>query len=118
MYKFLLGLFLCCCSTSLGFADSYTRGNYTCESFKDAEFRHKYDPDSIYAQMGYAKCLILKGEDAKGLSILNHIVDRHNQVNAAYTLADYIKTGGKFRGLDEGKVDEAISASTREFFFF
>ena len=116
MYKFLLALFLCCCSSSLGFADSYSRGNYTCESFKDAEFSHKYDPDNIHIQMWYAKCLILKGDDAKGLAMLNHIVDRHNQVNAAYTLADHIKTGGKFRGLDEEKVDEAISASQRVLF--
>ena len=114
--KLLTTLFLLAFS-SLVLADTYSRGIYTCESFQRAEYLLKEDPSNIYYRWEYGLCLILKGEDEKGLYILNHILDQDsNQVGIAFTLARYIRSGGQFKGLDREKIDEAISAYQRVLF--
>ena len=116
--KLLITFFLLAFSSlGLGLADTYTKGVYTCESFQRAELLLKKDPSDIYYRWEYGLCLILKGEKEKGLYILNHIVDQDsNQVGIAFTLADYIRSGGEFTGLDKEKIDEAISAYQRVLF--
>ena len=113
---FALILFLLVFSP-LSLANIYTRGNHTCENFNAMESLYKREPENIASKTGYAECLILKGEDERGLYMLNHILDQDpNQVYVAYILAIYIKTGGEFTGLDKEKLDEAISAYQRVLF--
>jgi len=59
----------------LGFSDSYQKGYYYCDSFKEAEEEYKTSPN-FFSGMGYAKCLILKGRVNEGLSILYNIVNQ------------------------------------------
>ena len=110
--RFLLGILWLSLSCS-AFADSYTRGNYHCGSFSEAEKTYKNNPDGVHSRVGYAACLILKGEDDKGLRILNQVVKQDNDVNAAFTLAEYIETGGTFKNTDNDKLNEAIKAHQR-----
>ena len=111
--RFLLGILWLSLSCS-AFADSYTRGHYHCDSFSEAEKTYKNNPDGVHSRVGYAACLILKGEDDKGLRILNQVVKQDNDVNAAFTLADYIETGGTFKNtIDNDKLNEAIKAYQR-----
>ena len=58
---------LLCFSTS-GFANSYSRGNYSCKGFKEAEQNYRSNPENIHARIGYAHCLLTKGEDSKALA--------------------------------------------------
>ncbi len=106
-----IGLIFTC---RLGFADYYKRGGLICDSFKEAEQDYLADPDSPYTQGGYAICLIAKGEDDKGLSILYHVADFHQFVSAAHLIAKYIASDGKFKsGNATEKVNEAITAYFR-----
>ena len=106
---FALLLFLLVLSP-LSLANTYTRGSHTCKNFNAIESLYKREPKNISYQEGYASCLILKGEDERGLYMLNHILDRDpNQVDIAFTLALYVRSGVQFTGLDKKKIDEAIS---------
>ena len=100
------------------FADNYYRGDYSCEGFKEMEQLYRSDPESIPLRKGYAQCLITKGEDSEGMSILYNIIDRHNNVKAAFMIAEYIETGGTFEGrIDKHNINEAIEAYGRVVFF-
>ena len=100
------------------FADNYYRGNYSCEGFKEMEQLYRSDPESIPLRKGYAHCLITKGEDSEGMSILYHIADRHNDVKAAWVIAEYIHSGGTFEDrIDKHNINEAIEAYGRVVFF-
>lgn len=75
------------------FADSYSRGHYHCESFSEAEKLIKASPASVHSRMGRAHCLFARGRDGdhqEALAILHPVIDRHNNVNAAFMLAEYI----------------------------
>ena len=112
----LITLFLLAFS-SLVLADTYSRGIHSCGSFRRAKFLLEKEPDNLSYQRRYGLCLILKGEDEKGLYMLNHIVEKDpNRVYVAYILADYMKTRGQFKGLDKEKIDEATSAYQRVLF--
>ena len=64
-------------------------------------------------------CLIAAGRDSEGLSVLHHLVNRHNDVQAASMLAKYIASGGALDGktVDDNKVDEGIEAYNRVLLF-
>ncbi len=103
-----IGLIFTC---RLGFADYYKRGGWICNSFKEAEQDYSANPESKYTQAGYALCLIAKGEDDKGLSILYHSADFNQNVYAAFLIASYIGSDGAFENaLATEKVNEAITA--------
>ena len=101
-------------ASTAAFANSYERGNWLCGDFSRAERNHRADPQSIHYRMGYGGCLILKGEDHRGLAILHNIVNHSDQparVEAAWMLAEYIDSGGNFGDtIDEDNIDKAIEA--------
>ncbi len=112
MFKYF-GILLIFILPSLSFSQNYYRkGNIICDTdFKKAKEWYINEPDNNYAKKGYAKCLIAKGEGAKGFSILQAIIRKHNDVSAAYTLAQYIESDGRLdSSIDEDTVDEAIAA--------
>ena len=102
-------------------ANSYTRGNWICGDFKDAERDYRSDPEEINGRIGYALCLITRGDDSQGMAILHNIVDNSThpaRVKAAWMLANYISTGGTFENTtDENNIIEAIEAYKRIVFF-
>ena len=97
--------------SSFTWADYYKRGIRICESFEEAERDYREDPENVHEQARYAICLVLKGEDAEGLSRLYHLRDYKNNVYAAHFIAHYIKSGGAF-GMDSDKrhYNKAIEA--------
>ena len=103
------------------FANSYSRGNWTCIDFKKMEQTYRSDPEDIYFQRGYARCLITRGEDTQGMAILHNIVENNNhpaRVGAAWMVANYISTGGTFEDTtDKNNIIEAIEAYKRIVFF-
>ena len=103
------------------FANSYERGNYLCRDFMDAEQDYRADPTNVHNRMGYAHCLLTKGEDTQGMAILHNIVDNSThpaRVEAAWMVATYISTGGTFEDTtDENNIIEAIEAYKRIVFF-
>ena len=104
-------------SIPVALSDNYYRGGYSCEGFREMERLYRSDPESIHLRMGYARCLLVKGEDTEGLSILHNIADQHNQVRAAFIIAEYTKSGGKFTiDIDENNINEAIDAFGRVIF--
>ncbi len=112
MFKFLI-IFLIFVLPSLSFSQVYRRGSLICDmgDFKEAKEWYINEPDNNYAKKAYAECLIAKGEGAKGFSILQAIIRKHNDVYAAFTLAHYIETNGRFDGsIDKDTIDEAIAA--------
>ncbi len=110
MFKYF-GILLIFILPSLSFSQNYRRGNYTCTDFKEAREWYRNEPDNNYAKKSYAECLITKGEGAKGFSILQAIIRKHNDVSAAFVLANYIESGGRLDGsMDKDTIDEAIAA--------
>ncbi len=106
-----IGLIFAC---RFSFADYYKRGGLICNDFKEVEQNYSADPDSPWDQNMYALCLIAKGEDDKGLSILYHVADFHQFVPSADLIAYYIASDGKFEsGNATEKVNEAITAYFR-----
>ena len=114
-------VFLLFSLSPLGFANSYSRGNWLCEDFKDMEQSHRSEPENILLQRGYAHCLITRGDDLRGLNILHNIVDNNThpaRVGAAWMLANYLSSGGTFEDtIDENNIDEAVKAYKRVVFF-
>ena len=111
-------------AASPAFANSYSRGNWDCSDFRGAEQRYKSDPDDIYWQLGYAGCLITRGQgndDAQGMNILHNIVESSTErarVKAAWMIANYVKTGGTFEDTtDDDNINEAIEAYGKVVFF-
>ncbi len=110
MFKYF-GIPLIFILPSLTFGQSYTRGNFTCDDFAEMKEWYRNEPDDNYAKKAYAECLIAKGEGAKGFSILQAIIRKHNDVSAAFMLAQYIGTDGRLdSSIDEDTIDEAIAA--------
>ena len=111
MFRFYI-LILLFSLPSLSFAGGYyEKGNYICEDFEEAEHLHNKYPDRVGFEIMYAECLIVKGpkyNEDKGLAILHNVVNRYGDVGAAFTIADYERTGGTFEKRDENKINEAI----------
>lgn len=97
--------------SSFASANYYKKGNQVCEDFKEAENLYKADPEAVYAEFGYARCLVIKGEDATGMNILYRLRDYKNSVAAARMIAKYIQSGGTFEAtFDDQSYDEALEA--------
>ncbi len=111
MFKYF-GILLIFILPSLSFSQVYRKGNFICDmGFKELKEWYRNEPDNNYAKKAYAECLIAKGEDTKGISILQAIIGQHNDVSAAFMLAEYIVTDGRLDSvIDEDSVDEAIAA--------
>ena len=89
-------------------AETYHRGNQSCD-FSIAKDYYKQDSENLRHQTLYASCLIIKGEDAQGLSMLYPLADFKSQVNASFFLAEYLSTEGKFTAHVSNKdINEAI----------
>ncbi|MDE0092667.1 MAG: hypothetical protein OXN83_05240 [Oligoflexia bacterium] len=85
----------------------YERGSRVCTD-KSEEY-YKQDSEDIGNQYLYAACLVIKGEDAKGLAMLYHLSDHQSSVTASFFLADYLETDGRFMApSSEKNLDEAI----------
>ena len=115
-----LACLLLAVSTS-GFADNYSRGNWVCVGFNRTEQNYRADSTNIYYRMGYALCLLTRGDDSQGMAILHNIVDHSThpaRVKAAFMVAEYISTGGTFEDtIDKDNINEAIEAYGRVIFF-
>ncbi len=110
MFRFLI-IFLIFVISPLSFSQNYRRGNQQCSDFKKAKEWYRNEPDNNYAKKAYAECLMAKGEGAKGFSILQAIIRKHNDVSAAFVLAHYIESGGRLdSSIDKDTIDEAIAA--------
>ncbi|MCZ0933105.1 MAG: hypothetical protein OXJ52_08135 [Oligoflexia bacterium] len=98
----LLGVF-----SLSSWAERYERGNKACTNKSEEYYRQ--DSENIRYQYLYGACLVIKGQDAKGLVILYHLADHKSLVTANYFVADYLGTDGKFADpLTRFKIDEAI----------
>ena len=114
-------MFLFFSLSPLGFANIYSRGNWSCTDFKNMEQTYRSDPENIYFQRGYARCLITRGDDTQGMAILHDIVkysDHPGRVGAAWMIANYLSSGGTFEDvIDENNINEAIKAYGKVVFF-
>ena len=85
------------------------------------EQNHRSDPEEINGRIGYALCLLTRGDDSQGMAILQNIVDHSTEperVKAAWMVANYISTGGTFEDtVDKDNINEAIKAYGRVIFF-
>ena len=87
----------------------FTRGLKSCD-FSVAENYYQQDPNDLSNQVLYAVCLVIKGDDAKGVPMLYHLADQKSSVKANFFLAEYLKTDGRFNGILTTKtLDEAIN---------
>ena len=77
-------------------AEVYKRGKRSCD-FASAEEYYKQDSKDIGNQVYYAHCLIIKGEDSKGLSMLYHLADHKSSHIASFFLALYLETDGDLK---------------------
>ena len=85
----------------------YQRGYRAC-SDKSEEY-YKQDSENIEYQYLYASCLVIKGEDSKGLPQLYLLADHNSSLTANFFLADYLWTDGRFENLiTEKNLNEAI----------
>lgn len=99
-------------------SQSYTKGRYVCEDFSTAERNYKNSPTNIFYLSTYATCLVLKGEDEKGMSFIHLLADKYKHVFSAFLIADYTAnrdlTPIQVEQWEEEKViDETISAYER-----
>ncbi len=111
MFKYF-GFLLIFILPSLSFSQNYRKGHFICSlDFKEAKEWYRNEPDNMYAKGAYGHCLIAKGEGAKGFSILQAIIRKHNDVSSAYAIAQYIESDGRLDGvIDKDTIDEAIAA--------
>ena len=75
--------------------------------------------ESFILEGAYASCLLIRGEDdVQALNILESLAFKHNDVHAAYTIADYTASGGTLdtSTLEENNFDEALLAYGRVLF--
>lgn len=86
---------------------NYRRGKRVCTD--ESEERFKYDSEDLDNRYFYASCLVIKGEDSKGLPMLYILADQHSHVLASDFLANYLRTDGRFElPLTHVAVDESI----------
>ena len=76
-------------------AEIYKKGGQSCD-FVSTEEHYKADSEDIGNQVYYASCLVIKGEDSQGLSMLYHLADHKSSHTASYFLAHYLETDGHF----------------------
>ena len=107
-------------SSSLSFATSYSQGNEICGDFEGAKANYEMDTENITYQYIYAYCLILKGEDNKGLILMHPLAGYYNHIPSAFFIARYIKSGGRIDQIglimDRYNIEKAIQAYFRVLF--
>ena len=87
----------------------FTRGMESCD-FSVAENYYQQDPNDLSHQVLYAICLVIKGDDAKGVPMLYHLADQKSSVKANFFLAEYLSTDGRLANpLTTKTLDEAIN---------
>ena len=105
------------CFGSYSWGDVYKKGEHVCSNFEEIKQLLRRDPKDISLEIGYAICLVLRGQGndvAEGMRSLYHKVERHNHVFAALFIAEFIESGGDFQiPIDENKINEAIHAYGR-----
>ena len=75
------------------------------------------EPKNITYQFIYGYCLVIKGEDNKGLSILYPLSEYYNNIPSAFFIAKYIDTGGEMDStIDRDNIEKAIQAYFRVLF--
>ena len=85
----------------------YKKGKYTCTDKYEIYF--KQNPQNLDAQYFYYSCLVIKGQDDKGLSQLDLLSQNRRHLLASDFLANYYETDGNLDNyFTETKVDEAI----------
>lgn len=106
---------LCIGLAAPSFANYYKRGGAECKDFEGVKRDHQKYPESFSLEYNYALCLLVRGDDdVQALNILENLALRHNDVLAAFVLADYTATGGTFgSNLDPNNFDEALPAYGR-----
>ena len=96
-------------ATATGWTETDKRGAESCD-FSVAENYYQQDPNDLSNQVLYAVCLVIKGDDAKGVPMLYHLADQKSSVKANYFLAEYLSTDGRFANPSTKKtLDEAIN---------
>ena len=97
---------------SPAFANSYERGDYSCDDFQKSEKDYRSKPTGGYA-VAYTLCLIARnqGDDVKALTILDSEIAK-GHVSAARDKAVYVTTGGTMEqnNLDDRYYNEALQA--------
>ena len=105
MIKFLSILFF----SFSALAETYHRGNQSCNFSKAKEY-YKQDSENLRYQTLYGICLVIKGEDAQGLSMLYPLADFKSRVDASFFLAEYLSTEGKFTShFSKKDINEALN---------
>ena len=90
-------------------AQMIKRGNHSCSDFAEGERMYRQDPDDLDKHSMYASCLVIKGEDNKGLPELYTLADHHDSIPASYFLAAYLGSDGQLDGyLTQTKIEEAL----------
>ena len=116
-YLKLTVLILFLSSSALSSATEYSRGNDICDDFEEVKELYQMEPNDIDYQFGYGYCLVLKGEDDKGLSLLYPLSEHYNDIPSAFFIAKYIETGGKLDStIDRYNIEKAIQAHFRVLF--
>ncbi len=97
-------------SGSQGFATEYIRGYLHCTDYEKAEKNYNMEPDDKDYEYFYARCLLVKGEnDFEALRYMHRLVNQHEWVPAAFMIALYTETDGKFDGqLDVDNINKVI----------
>ena len=90
----------------------YTRGRYTCTDAIETLFIQ--NPIDFDVQYFYYSCLVIKGQDDKGLPHLDLLSHNRRHLLASDFLANYYRTDGNLEGaLTRVKLNEAIEYRMR-----
>ncbi len=81
-------------------ADIYQKKGWSCD-FEYNQQRLESDPDNLDYQAWYAICLVLKGEESRGLSRLYRFSENDEHILSSFFLAQYFSKNK----LGEGPVD-------------
>ena len=110
--------FLALCAGALaclsGWADTYSRGEVSCDNFSEIERKYYEEPDNMIRQTLYGSCLITAGQDDKGVVHLKSAGDK-GDILAVFRLARHYRTGGTWNSqdLDPNKIQETIDLYLR-----
>ena len=92
IFKLLIlcaGVFAC----FSGRADTYERGDASCDSFSKVKREYDKDPDDYLSQADYGLCLIAAYRDEEGVAHLKSAGDK-GDILAVFRLARHYRTGG------------------------
>lgn len=99
-------------SVQVGFQD-YRTGIYFCSEFDKHKNNYEKNPDMLNVRGTYGYCLLIKGDKPElAMSLLQEAVEENNNVNFAFTIADYISTDGTLnpKDININTLNESIQA--------